>query len=119
MQTQMQMHVWLCWPIGAKNDHLSFTPAKVSQPLKERQICQTLDPEPTTAPMRWDINCILTVMMKDGVGGLRHPIVLTILFITASGGGGAPDEISKTGISFHWDKDKDLRLLLGGSTVHT
>lgn len=27
-----------------------------------------------------------------------------------------PDEISKTGISFHWDKDEDLRLLTGGNT---
>jgi hypothetical protein len=27
-----------------------------------------------------------------------------------------PDEISSTGISFHWDKDEDLRLLLGGNT---
>ena len=27
-----------------------------------------------------------------------------------------PDEISKTGISFHWDKDEDLRLLTGGTT---
>jgi hypothetical protein len=30
-----------------------------------------------------------------------------------------PDEISKTGISFHWDKDEDLRILTGGTTyVH-
>jgi hypothetical protein len=27
-----------------------------------------------------------------------------------------PDAISKTGISFHWDKDEELRLLTGGST---
>jgi hypothetical protein len=27
-----------------------------------------------------------------------------------------PDAISETGISFHWDKDEDLRLLTGGST---
>lgn len=27
-----------------------------------------------------------------------------------------PDELSRTGISFHWDKDEDLRLLTGGST---
>lgn len=27
-----------------------------------------------------------------------------------------PDELSRTGISFHWDKDEDLRLLTGGTT---
>ena len=27
-----------------------------------------------------------------------------------------PDAISKTGISWHWDKDEDLRLLTGGTT---
>jgi hypothetical protein len=27
-----------------------------------------------------------------------------------------PDELSTTGISFHWDKDEDLRLLTGGTT---
>ena len=27
-----------------------------------------------------------------------------------------PDDIAKTGISFHWDKDEDLRLLTGGNT---
>jgi hypothetical protein len=27
----------------------------------------------------------------------------------------SPDSISKTGISFHWDKDEELRLLTGGS----
>lgn len=27
-----------------------------------------------------------------------------------------PDKLSKTGISFHWDKDEDLRLLMGGTT---
>ncbi|CAJ1940136.1 unnamed protein product [Cylindrotheca closterium] len=26
-----------------------------------------------------------------------------------------PDDISKTGISFHWDKDEDLRLMAGGN----
>ena len=26
-----------------------------------------------------------------------------------------PDDLSKTGISFHWDKDEDLRILAGGS----
>lgn len=27
-----------------------------------------------------------------------------------------PDELTRTGISFHWDKDEDLRLLTGGTT---
>ena len=27
-----------------------------------------------------------------------------------------PDELSMTGVSFHWDKDEDLRLLTGGTT---
>lgn len=26
-----------------------------------------------------------------------------------------PDDISRTGISFHWDKDEDLRLMAGGN----
>lgn len=26
-----------------------------------------------------------------------------------------PDEISQTGISFHWDKDEDLRMMAGGN----
>ena len=26
-----------------------------------------------------------------------------------------PDDISMTGISFHWDKDEDLRLMAGGN----
>ena len=29
--------------------------------------------------------------------------------------GDTDDEITKSGISFHWDKDEDLRLLCGGS----
>ena len=33
--------------------------------------------------------------------------------------GDQDDDLSKNGISFHWDKDEDLRILLGGSTyVH-
>ena len=28
----------------------------------------------------------------------------------------SPDELPQSGISFHWDKDEDLRLLMGGTT---
>jgi hypothetical protein len=31
-----------------------------------------------------------------------------------SSGGGVDDDMSKSGISFHWDKDEDLRLAMGG-----
>mmetsp|Transcript_8853 Transcript_8853/g.24529 ORF Transcript_8853/g.24529 Transcript_8853/m.24529 type:complete len:453 (-) Transcript_8853:19-1377(-) len=33
-----------------------------------------------------------------------------------SSSGLSEDDLSKDGISFHWDKDEDLRLLMGGST---